>query len=409
MTVHIIGGGVAGLAAAMGCVQRGVTVALYEASAHLGGRCRSYHHTAFGCDLDNGAHAVLSNNAAVAKYLNTIGASERLKKYGHNGLSFVDVRDSAKWQLRIPQCLWNPAARPSGTTAWDILRGAQLGYKKGTVAQALSASTSALEKLWEPLCTAALNTPIAEADAALLAPIVRGMALPGGLFAGLKLPEKSLSHTYIEPAEKWLTSQGAVINRQSPVRKIVSAERGVDRLIFDKLEITLSDTDSVVLAVPPWSPLLAQLDIHTEALTPSPIVNLHFQIQGNLKDDFVGVIGGLSQWLWIHNNIATVTISAADSLMAMESELIAARAWSEIAPLLSLDPATVPPAHVVKERRATLRHTMGINHYRPPTRTHLTNLFLAGDWVNTGLPCTLESAMQSGFSAAVGCLKRSFR
>ena len=409
MTVHIIGGGVAGLAAAVGCVQSGVDVALYEASPHLGGRCRSYRHTEFGCDLDNGAHAVLSNNKAVARYLSALGAADRLQSYGQNGLSFIDVRDSAPWRLQIPQCLWNPAARPPGTTAWDILAGAQLAYNVGTTARALSATPNATEKLWEPLCTAALNTPLTEADSSLLAPVLRGMAMPGGLRHGLKLPVVSLSHTYIEPAESWLASQGVVINRQSPVRKIGVAAGAVAYLIFDKLELSITHTDSVILAVPPWSPLLAQLDIHTEALALSPIVNLHFQVVADVSDDFIGLIGGLSQWLWVHNGIATVTISAADDLMAIESELIAARVWSEIALILSQDPSAAAPVHVVKERRATLRHSAGVNQYRPPVNTHVMNLFLAGDWINTGLPCTLESAMQSGFSAAMGCLKRGFR
>jgi len=411
MRVHIIGGGVAGLAAAIGCVERGVAVTLYEAAPQLGGRCRSYRHDEFGCDLDNGAHAVLANNAAVHRYLKTIGATDRLATFGRDGLPFVDVRDRATWNLRLPQGLWAKSARPPGTSAWDLICSARLlwGSANKAAHTSLNASITAVEKLWEPLCTSALNTPLIEADAALLSTVVRGMMRWSGLRSGLKLPMHSLTHTYIAPAQEWLQRHGAIVHLQLPLRDVGKSNTRVERLVFSQTEVTVQATDAVVFALPPWAPVWRQLGLNFDALALSPIVNVHFRIAPTHASRFVGMIGGLSQWLWVHDGVATVTISAADAHMNTDGDTLAKTIWTEIAPLLGDPQMPLPPVHVVKERRATIRHVPGVAAYRPAIKTIFQNVFLAGDWVNTGLPCTLESAVQAGFNAGLACLMPGLR
>jgi len=98
--------------------------------------------------------------------------------------------------------------------------------------------------------------------------------------------------------------------------------------------------------------------------------------------------------------VLSITVSAGDDLVARPADEIAAALWAEIAPLIGQPNTVLPPHHIIKERRATLRHTPGLERLRPSTQTRFTNLYLAGDWVNTDLACTLESAAQSGFAAA---------
>lgn len=402
MSVYIIGGGVAGLAAAIGCIKRGLAVTLYESAPQLGGRCRSYRHDSFDAVLDNGAHAVLANNEAVNRYLGIIGASDRLQTNSRDGLNFVDLRDGKTWRFKLPRALWDSSSRPPETSTLDVLNGSRLmwGNPNASSVQILKATPSAIDKLWEPLCTSALNTPLAEADGRILSAVVRGMLGFSGLRLGLKLPRHSLTHTYIDPAAQWLQRKGANVRLQSPLREIIIKGGHVERLNFDHDTISIGTEDRVVLAVPPWSQLMTQAGIMTEHLKPSPIVNAHFQVVTTQASNFIGIVGGMSQWLWLRDGLATVTISAAEAHLNTDSDVIAGKIWAEIAAIFGVPNAPLPPVHVVKERRATLRHVLGINDLRATTKSHLANLILAGDWVKSGMPCTLESAIQSGFKAA---------
>ncbi|MBL8643070.1 MAG: FAD-dependent oxidoreductase [Rhodospirillaceae bacterium] len=406
LNVHIVGGGVAGLAAALGCMEAGLHVTLYEAAPELGGRARSYESAVLGCAIDNGAHAVLRNNESVMRYLALCGGADELTPHGADGLHFHDVRARTDWRLRLPHGLVMASHRPPGVSAFDLLAGARLvmAGKTQTAAVALRASQRAMDTLWEPLCTAALNTPLAEADAATLALVLKRMVWPGGLNQGLLLPRRSLSQTYISPALRYLAQRGAALRTGTPLRDLRAADGRVNALIFDGAAVALAPDDVVVLALPPWAAPLALTGVDTSAFTYAPIVNAHFKLPTPAASRFVGLTGGVGQWLLVRGDVASVTISAADAVAGLDPDALAQSLWAEIAPLLNLPSGSVPPAHVIKERRATLRHTPGLNALRPGIATRFSNLFLAGDWTDSapqhGLPCTLESAAQSGFACA---------
>ena len=95
-----------------------------------------------------------------------------------------------------------------------------------------------------------------------------------------------------------------------------------------------------------------------------------------------------------------MTISAADQLAEKSSDQIAALIWREIAKVIGRTSDTIPPVRVIKEQRATIAQTPAQNRQRPDSLTNWQNLFLAGDWTNTGLPATIESAVYSGQKAA---------
>jgi squalene-associated FAD-dependent desaturase len=400
MTVHVIGGGLAGLAAALECAHQGIKVALYEAAPDLGGRARTYFSNELNAHIDNGAHAVLGNNKSIQRYLGLCGSSDSITVFGANGLTFYDVRSHSTSKLKLPSVLWSSAHRPPGVSMLDLLAGLKLltANAQSTAADALRASPQAVAALWEPLCISALNTPLAEASAASLGVILKQMALPGGLGAGLLLPKQSLTDTYIAPIQKWLQRRGVDIRRGAPLRQIAHSNGHVTNVVFDDAAAFEAD-DVVILALPPWSPLLNEIGIPTAQFSYAPIVNGHFKLPRPVAPQFIGLIGGQGQWVLVRDGIASVTVSAADALNTQSPDAIAQTLWAEIAPLLK-QPEGLPPFHVIKERRATLRHVPGLDAQRPATVTPLKNLFLAGDWTATGLPCTLESAVHSGFGAA---------
>jgi hydroxysqualene dehydroxylase len=328
MTVHIVGGGIAGLVAAVACVQASRRVVLYDSAPHLGGRCRSYGHDGFDCELDNGAHVVLANNQHIHTYLRIIGASDRLQAYGVDGLSCRDLRNQTSWALRMPEFLFSKSARPEGVSAIELLADS-LRILAGQSPQ----YQHVVDALWEPLCTAALNTPLAEADLRLLSQVMRRMAGWSGLRKGLWLPKATLSETYIHPAVIWLQSHGAVIQTNMLLRGIQGGTE-IEELQFDNALVPLGLDDHVIVALPPWAPVLKEFGVESASLPPSPIVNVHYKLGHTPPSQFTGIIGGVSQWLWVRGNVATVTISAADALVTEDSEAIAKNVWSEIATMV---------------------------------------------------------------------------
>ena len=130
------------------------------------------------------------------------------------------------------------------------------------------------------------------------------------------------------------------------------------------------------------------------------IVNAHFRVApppgGPL---LMGLVNSLSEWLFAYPDRLSVTISGADRLLDRPREVLAAEIWTEIARLTGL-PDALPPWQIVKERRATLAAFPAEERLRPPTATRWPNLVLAGDWVATGLPGTIEGAIRSGAAAS---------
>ena len=103
--------------------------------------------------------------------------------------------------------------------------------------------------------------------------------------------------------------------------------------------------------------------------------------------------------MFVRGSVISVTISAADALAELPAAVIVDKVWHDVERAMDISSA-IPPYKVVKERRATFSQTPEATRARPGTRTNYVNLFLAGDWTNTGLPATIESAVRSGHKAA---------
>jgi len=111
-------------------------------------------------------------------------------------------------------------------------------------------------------------------------------------------------------------------------------------------------------------------------------------------------VGGEAQWIFLRDKIASVTVSAADALADEAADVIAVRLWAEVARALEQPKDPVPAFRIIKEKRATFSQTPAALSDRPPTSTHWPNVHLAGDWIDTGLPATIEGAIRSGHLAA---------
>jgi len=385
MVVHIVGGGLSGLSAAIACLDAGLKIRLYEAAPRLGGRCASWIDAALGAEIDNGTHAVVAGNRHTMRYLRRIGARDRLVKGG------LQMFETSSGRLFSPLSVLGFDDFTAGLSL--------LLARPGTTADRVVGNRSSRATFWEPLCTAVLNTPLAQADARLLGGTMRRMLLS---FTPL-LAARSLADTYVAPAETFIRARGGEVFLADAVSTLVRLGERITALASREATHPVAVDDQVILALPPWSPLLENTGLAPAGLESSPIVNAHYRVAEASTPRFVGLIGGTGQWLLHRGAIATVTVSAADELMERSDAEIAERLWEDIAQVLGL--TTIPAYRVIKERRATLRHTPESQRQRRLSAPQ-ANLVLAGDWTQSALPCTIEAAIASGVAAAAVVLSR---
>ncbi|SMF75729.1 squalene-associated FAD-dependent desaturase [Azospirillum oryzae] len=408
-TVHVIGAGLAGLAAAVRLVEAGRRVALYEQAPQAGGRCRSFHDATLGRSIDNGSHMVLSGNRALLDYARRTGGGDALEELRPAAFPFLDLRNGAAWTLR-PGGLWlfDPARRVPGSRPADYLASLRcLTARRGqSVADCLPPGGALFEPLWRPLAVSALNGPVERVSARLFGAVLRETLLRGEAACRPVLAPWGLSAAFVDPALARLRAAGAALNLGARVDGLAFDSHRVTGFSAGGSAVTLGPLDSVILAAPAW--VAARLV--PELTVPPPgaaIVNLHVRLEGPVRLPgglpFAGLVGGTAEWLFARDDLLSVTVSDADALADLPAEEIAGRLWTEIAPHLRLEGA-IPPHRVVKERRATPEQSPESVARRPGTRTRWSNLTLAGDWTETGLPATLEAAVRSGNRAAEATL-----
>lgn len=428
-TAHIIGAGLSGLSAAVRLAKDGVPVVLYESAGHAGGRARSFHDETLGCRIDNGNHLMMSGNHTIRNYLQTIGSEDSLAKIGDAGEAeypFLDLRTGGRWSVRpnegrLPWWIFSKDRRVPGTRAREYMAALKLllaGSDK-TVADCLDKSSLLYEKFWEPLTLAALNTPVDEGAAILLASVLKETFAGGAAHCRPMVAADGLSESLVDPALAFITANGGTLCFNSRLKGLAADNGAVDLLRFapggGQGDISLappgpggreepnSSGDVVILALPPerTGEILPWVEPPRDSY---PIVNVHFKLKQEPKGfegtPFVGLIGGAAHWLFLRGNIAAVTVSAARDLAREANDMIAATLWRDVARALDMQGAPLPPFRVINEKRATFAETPASLAHRHGTKTRYANLFLAGDWTDTGLPATIEGALRSGYKAA---------
>ena len=404
--VHVVGAGIAGLSAAVRLADAGREVVVHEVASFAGGRCRSYPDPTLGLVIDNGNHLLLSGNHAALDYLDRIGSRETLYDPGAAIFDFADLKSGERWRLdlsegRIPWWLFDRKRRAPGTALREYFAplGVFLKGRGATVGEAMGCEGPLYERLWRPILTSALNTDPPESSAALTAALLRETLAAGGKACHPLFAAHGLATSFIDPALAFLAARGSPVRFGDRLRAIrFEGERAV-ALDFDRGAQALSPDDSVILGVPPW---IAK-DLVPGLTTPDEfrgILNVHFHIAPPRGQPAVlGVVNGGIEWLFAFPDRLSVTISNADRLIDRPRDELAVEIWREAAALTGLA-SDLPPCQIVKEKRATFAATPAQDAKRPDSGTRWANVVLAGDWVQTGLPATIEGAVRSGYKAA---------
>jgi squalene-associated FAD-dependent desaturase len=410
---HVIGAGVAGLSAAVALAARGAHVVLSEAAGQAGGRCRSYHDGQLDMVIDNGNHLVLSGNPAVSRYLRAIGAEDRLTGPPRAEFAFLDLHSGEGWTLRpnegpVPWWILDSGRRVPGTRPRDYLAFAALlrRHPGRRIDEVVTCRGPLWDRLLRPLLVSALNTAPEEGSADLAGAVLRESLAKGGRASRARIAEPTLAAAFVEPALDRLRDAGAEIRFSERLRGLTFESDRVAELAFAGGNVPLGRKDSLVLAVPPW----AAQELLPGLTTPNafrPIVNAHFRfVPPSGAPAMVGLIGGTADWVFAFPDRLSVTVSAADHLLELDTAELAARLWRDVAATHHLS-GPLPPCRIVKERRATFAATPEQETRRPPARTRWSNLFLAGDWTDTRLPATIEGALRSGETAAALAISAS--
>jgi squalene-associated FAD-dependent desaturase len=404
--VHVIGAGISGLSAAVRLASAGYKVHVHEATQQAGGRCRSYFDAATNLTIDNGNHLLLSGNQHARAYARSIGTEAGLVGPSSAQFPFVDLATGKRWQLdlgdgRLPLWVFDKSRRAPDTSLSDYLALSPLIWASSgkLVGDTIPCKGTLYDRLVQPLLLAALNVDPPEGSAGLAGAIVRETLLAGGQACRPLIAREGLSAVLVEPAIKLLQDKGASVQFGHELRGLGMVGNHVSELKFGDGAIVLGPRDAVVMAVPPR----AAASLLPGVKTPTKfraIVNAHFRFDPpEGQPAILGVVGGLVEWLFAFPQRLSVTISNGDRLVELPREELAQAIWDDICKAAGVQ-GELPPWQIVRERRATFEATPEQNALRPGTVTSYKNLFLAGDWTDTGLPATIEGSVRSGDRAA---------
>jgi squalene-associated FAD-dependent desaturase len=439
----VIGAGFAGLSAAVRLAGGGARVVVLEARRQLGGRATAFREPQTGEWVDNGQHLLLGCYLETLSFLEAVGAADRVAVQPSLEVPFVDVSGRAT-TLACPS-LPSPWHLVGGLLDWDALPvrdrlaalhlvGAvrlALAELRGSTRRAASpgetvenwlvrnGQTARLrEMLWDPLAIAALNQSPGRAAAPYFSRVLAEMLAGGPRASAIVLPLAPLHQMYAEPARAWLEARGSRVVTGARAR--VSLKDG--RIEGVHAAARQFATDRVIVAAP-WYALRSVFDGDTTPLAPildaatrtasSPIVTVNLWTEGGtLRAPFVGLPGRTVQWVFDTRMIPgrgashlSLVSSAADGLDGSSNDAIVRLALEEVSGALpEIRENRIIRANVIRERRATFSLAPG-QPSRPVVRTPVAGLFLAGDWIDTGLPGTIESAVRSGFAAADAALE----
>jgi hydroxysqualene dehydroxylase len=438
--VVIVGGGVAGLSAGALLAERGRRVLVLDARPQLGGRATAFVDRETGELVDNGQHVLFGCYYETLEFLRRIGAGDRIRSQASLEIPYI-APSGHRTVLRCPP-LPSPLHLLAAVLDWDALawrdrlrvlrlagplRRARRELKRtgsvtaepdGTVAEWLEAHGQRgrlRDWLWEPLAVAALNQPVDEAAAAPFLRVLAEMFGPDPRAAALVLPAAPLTDMYAEPARAFIEARGGEVRTSALARVIVEdgAVQGVD-VRGERIEAPR------VIAAVPWfamralfgatpPPELAALLATCDSMASMPIVTVNLWYDRPVMDDpFVGLPGREMQWVfdkrlaWGSGGASHLSLaaSAASRLAPMTNDALTALAAREVAEALPrARAATLLHATVIREKRATFSLAPG-QPPRPGNATPVEGLLVAGDWTDTGMPATIESAAISGHRAA---------
>jgi zeta-carotene desaturase len=427
-TVAVVGGGLAGLAAGCALAEAGYRVTLLEKRSYLGGRASSYEHPGTNEVVDNCQHVLLGCCANLRDFYGRIGVQDKICWYKR----LVFVEPGGRQSVIEPG--WLPAPLHA---SWSFLRAPFLSVAdKLTIAGGMLALTGelpadsappfcgwlhqhsqtsrAIERFWKPVLVSALNEDLERISSRYAALVFRDSFLKSAAAGEMGLPAVPLTELYAA-AGKYVQDRGGEVRMCAGVQSIAPDADGVQVCIGGKEE----RFDATVLAVPfqavasmlPDDAVAEELRKKLGQFQTSPITGVHFWFDREISDlDHAVLLERTIQWMFHKSRIqgragegsyVELVISSSKCLINRSRQEILEVALKELGEFFpTVREAEVMKATVIKEVHATYAPLPGTDAHRPGQRTEWSNVFLAGDYTQTGWPATMEGAVRSGYLAA---------
>ncbi len=447
-SVAIVGGGLAGLAAACALSESGLRVTLFERRPYLGGRASSYEHPGTGEVVDNCQHVLFKLCTNLIAFYTQIGIEDKIHWF--DSMTFIEP--GGRRSVLKPSFLPAPfQVTPSFLSfkflnAWDkvvLSRGLAaliVGHPKddGTSFQdwlhCHHQTHNAIERFWKPILVSALSEDMDRIAVPYAAQVVRE-SMKSGEARAMGIPSVPLTKLY-NAAKDYITNHGGSVQLRNSVQSFLPTTRGARLRVQDSEE----EFDYAVLAVPfdslakllPDSP--ESLDLREKLLhfETAPITGVHLWFDRQITDlPHAVLLDRTIQWMFHKSMLlekasaptlnrengsegqpsyVELVVSASKSLIEKSRQEIIDLALSELREFFpAAREAALVKATVIKEVNATFSPKPGIDRYRPSSQTPWPNIFLAGDWIATGWPATMEGAVRSGYIAAQAILAQTER
>jgi len=417
--VIVIGGGFAGLSAAAYLAKNNFKVTLLEASPKLGGRAYSFVYKETDTIIDNGQHILMGCYQETLNFLKLIGASNNFFFQKRLEVNFIKEGFKILPLKNIP--LFYPFNLIFGLLNYRAINFkdrshllkvflklpfysseefSNLNIKKWLETEGQSQETQ--DAFWKILAVGALNTSIEKASAKIFVDILKQIFLSGSKASTIVLPKFGLSESYVKNAQDYIRQNGGEVHLSESAAKFILKYSRIVEIQTDKK--SYSDFDIVVSAVPSLALakiLNDEVKIELPDFEYSTILNIHIWLKKNIiPDGFFGLINSPLHWIFNKRTYLNIVISDANNYANMSDEEIIEIVKSEMKKFFLLEPELISNYKIIKEKRATFIPSKEILGKRPSQKAKIANLFLSGDWVDTGLPSTIESAVKSGRVAA---------
>jgi hydroxysqualene dehydroxylase len=442
----VICAGFAGLSAAVALVERGVHVTVLEGKPALGGRAYSFADPDTGDFVDNGQHVLMGCYGETLDFLKRIGAYEQL--VFHEDLEIEMLagpgQSATLKTARLPgplhitagllgykhlSVLERMSVMRAGIRMLEMRRSARAELRHLTVARfmdRLRQSDHARRCFWYPLSIATLNDEPESSSSALLAEVLKRVFFSRRRDSAFVYSRVGLSDLYCTGARRLIERAGGSVLPHSIVEMLELGHGGnaASVRLRDGRRIEASDFISAapapqLLRMLPENAVADRFFSRFTGLSSSPIICTHVWLDREVTSSpFIGFIGTTTQWLFnkrrifaergeAHPGYLSFVISGARKLVDLTNQEILDIVISDLHAMIPASrEAKVVKSLVLKEKNATMAPDLRSHDLRPTARTPIANFFLAGDWIQTGLPATIESAVISGRAAAAAVLER---